>query len=58
MTNEQRADDEALNREFAYTTVYNSCRDPYTIEQMCRRHRGHLGDHASGFGAQRVRWSA
>jgi len=49
--------DEALDREFAYTDYRESCRDLYSIEQLCRRPRGHTGDHASGFGSRRVWWA-
>ncbi len=47
-----------LDREFAYTSWRESCRDPYTIDQQCRRRAGHDGDHAAGFGAGRARWPA
>jgi hypothetical protein len=48
--------DARLTAEFAYTTWQQSCRDLYTIDQACRRPRGHDGEHAAGYGAARSRW--
>ena len=48
--------DARLNAEFAYTSWQQSCRNIYTIEQACRRPRGHDGEHAAGYGAARSRW--
>lgn len=50
-------DDDQLDLEFHWTPFdVPKCRDPYTIEQQCRRPKGHDGDHAAGFGAGRSRW--
>jgi hypothetical protein len=49
--------DARLTLEFAYTSWQQSCRNLYTIEQACRRPRGHEGVHAAGYGAARSRWA-
>jgi len=49
--------DAELDTEFAYTTWDDSCRDPHTIDQQCRRPHAHTGDHAAGFGNGRHRWA-
>lgn len=55
--------DEELDLEFAYVSWDLSCKDIYTfnaegeILQCCRRLIKHDGEHASGFGAKRKRWS-
>jgi hypothetical protein len=51
-----RYSDATLTLEFAYTTWEQSCRDLYTIDQACRRPRGHDGEHAAGYGGARSRW--
>jgi hypothetical protein len=51
------ATDSRLDLEFAFTTWRNSCRDLFSPHQCCRRQRGHAGEHACGFGADRVRWA-
>jgi hypothetical protein len=48
--------DARLTLEFAYTSWQQSCRNLYTIEQACRRPRGHEGEHAAGYGGARSRW--
>lgn len=48
--------DAELDVEFAYTTWQQSCRNLYTIDQACRRPRGHDDGHAAGYGSARVRW--
>lgn len=48
--------DQQLDLEFAYTSYGESCRDPFPPFYLCRRPRDHDGDHASGFGAERIRW--
>jgi hypothetical protein len=51
--------DAQLDLEFAWTPFdVPKCRDPYTIDQNCRRPAGHEGDHAAGFGESRARWAA
>ena len=45
-----------LDEEMAWTTWADSCRDPYPPFRQCRRPRKHDGDHASGFGANRLIW--
>ncbi len=45
-----------LDLEFAFTTWQDSCHDPSPTFQECRRRRGHVGEHAAGFGDQRTRW--
>jgi hypothetical protein len=51
--------DAQLDLEFAWTPFdVPKCRDPYTIDQNCRRPAGHDGDHAAGFGEHRSRWAA
>lgn len=62
------ATDEALDREFAYTAWNESCKSPWGLELndhdamptilSCRRRRGHVGAHATGFGDGRKRWDA
>lgn len=49
-------DDERLDREFAFTPWYGSCRDLYDLGTVCRRPLGHPGDHAAGWGVGRRRW--
>jgi hypothetical protein len=49
--------DERLDLEFAYVTYDDSCRDLYGPWHLCRRPRGHDGEHAAGYGTNRVRWS-
>lgn len=51
------SDDQRLDLEFAYTTFQDSCRDLYSPAYRCRRPAGHIGVHAAGFGAHRVRWT-
>ncbi len=57
-----RMTDESLDREFAYTPWYGSCRELYGLDDSgepihCRRPLGHDDAiHASGYGARRVRW--
>lgn len=46
-----------LDLEFAYVTHQDSCKNPFSPEQYCRRKRGHDGFHASGFGRGRVEWT-
>ena len=46
-----------LTLEFAFVPWVHSCRDWYAIDRCCRRALGHDGEHGSGFGANRVRWS-
>lgn len=48
--------DAALDLEFAFTPWRSSCRDLLSPAQCCRRPHGHSGEHATGFGAGRVRW--
>jgi hypothetical protein len=49
--------DAELDLEFTWTPFdVPRCRDPYTLDQQCRRPAGHSDEHASGFGASRVRW--
>lgn len=48
--------DDELTLEFAYTSYRDSCRDLYSLLMCCRRPAGHTGQHAAGFGADRVRW--
>lgn len=48
--------DESLDREFAYTPYYATCKDIYALDVVCRRQFGHKDEHASGFGTGRVRW--
>ena len=50
--------DERLDLEFAYTSYRDSCQDLYSPQYLCRRPGGHVGTHAAGFGAERVRWEA
>ena len=57
-----RMTDDALDREFAYTPWYGSCRELYGLDGSgepihCRRPLGHEHPiHAAGYGAGRVRW--
>lgn len=51
---------EKLDLEFAFTTWSDSCQDPYSLNQQCRRRKGHeerddIG-HAAGFGELRRVW--
>ena len=48
--------DEQLDLEFAYTSWQQSCRNLYSLDQVCRRQRGHAGEHAAGHGLARRRW--
>lgn len=48
--------DADLDLEFAYTTYRNSCRDVRGKHRHCRRPKNHDGDHASGFGTERLIW--
>ncbi len=48
--------DERLDLEFAYTSYRDSCRDLYSLSYRCRRPLGHSGEHAAGFGTDRVLW--
>lgn len=50
--------DAALDREMGYTRWDESCQALYGVDTACRRRKGHDGDHATGYGAGRVRWSA
>jgi hypothetical protein len=50
--------DAQLDLEFAYTTYDDSCRDLYSPHYLCRRPAGHGGDHAAGFGLDRLRWDS
>ncbi len=45
-----------IDLEFAYGTWQDSCRNIYSLDRCCRRFRNHDGDHASGFGNNRITW--
>ncbi|QNN53376.1 hypothetical protein [Nocardioides mesophilus] len=49
--------DDRLDLEFAYTSYQDSCRDLYSPHYLCRRPDGHDGEHAAGFGTDRLRWA-
>jgi hypothetical protein len=48
--------DDQLDLEFAYVSYFNSCKDLFDPFYLCRRQLGHDGDHAAGFGEDRIRW--
>jgi hypothetical protein len=49
--------DAQLDREFAWTSWRESCRDPEPADlRECRRRHGHGDEHASGFAEDRRRW--
>ncbi len=49
--------DAQLDREFAWTSWRESCRDPEPADlRECRRRHGHDDEHASGFAEDRRRW--
>lgn len=53
-------EDERLDREFAYSRQHHavySCDDIYNPLYQCRRFRNHDGEHAAGYGSERLRWS-
>lgn len=54
---DHRPSDAQLDKEFAYTPHDDSCKNLLDIVQYCRRRLGHDGEHASGFGSGRRRWT-
>ena len=48
--------DDRLDLEFAYTSHDDSCKDLYSPFYYCRRPHDHEGEHAAGFGDNRIRW--
>lgn len=56
MKSDAMRNDDRLDLEFAYTTYRDSCRDLYSPHYLCRRPLGHEGEHAAGFGTERLRW--
>lgn len=52
-------DDDQIDLEMAYAVqphLHDDCRNPYNPDVVCRRTRGHDGNHAAGHRPHRIRW--